>query len=62
MVWRLIALVFFVIGLIVMPLWPYSQNWSVFAPGFCWFVAVLMILMSFFAKRGSEIWKNRGQG
>lgn len=53
---------FFLIGLAVMPLWPYSQNWSVFAPGFCWFVAVLMILISIFARRGSEIWKNRGQG
>ncbi len=45
-----------------MPLWPYSHNWSVFAPAFCWFLAVLTFLLSFFARRGSEIWKHRGQG
>jgi uncharacterized membrane protein len=60
--WRIISLILFVIGIFVMPLWPYSRNWSVFAPGFCWFLAILMFLVSIFARRGSEIWKHRGQG
>ncbi len=62
MAWRLIALFFFLVGIAVMPLWPYSQNWSVFAPAFCWFVTVLFLLISFFARRGSAVWKHPGQG
>jgi hypothetical protein len=62
MAWRIISLILFIAGIFAMPLWPYSRNWSVYAPGFCWFLAVLTFLISIFARRGSEIWKNRGQG
>ena len=62
MAWRLVSLLFAIIGILAMPVWPYSQNWSVFAPGFCWFLAGLTFLLSIFARRGSQIWKHRGQG
>ncbi|MDQ2839481.1 MAG: DUF3309 domain-containing protein [Acidobacteriota bacterium] len=62
MVWRIVSLILFIAGILAMPLWPYSRNWSVFAPGFCWFLAVLAFLISVFARRGSKIWKHRGQG
>ena len=60
--WRLVAILFFLAGIAAMPLWPYSQQWSIFAPAFCWFLAVLAFLISIFARRGSTIWKGRGQG
>lgn len=62
MVWRIVSIIFALLGIFAMPLWPWSQNWSVFAPGFCWFVAILVFLVSIFARRGSELWRNRGQG
>jgi hypothetical protein len=60
--WKWIALAFFILGFVVLPLFPYSVNWSIFPTAFCWFVAVLTFLVSIFSKRGSTVWKNRGQG
>jgi hypothetical protein len=60
--WRILAFLFVIAGILAIPLWPYSQNWSIFAPAFCWFLAILSFLISIFARRGSAIWKDRGQG
>lgn len=47
MTWKGWAIVCFLIGLMVMPVWPYSQNWGA-RPAFFWFLAALMIVMSLF--------------
>jgi len=60
--WRILSLVFVLIGVLVMPTWSYSQNFSIFAPAFCWFLAVLFFLVSIFARQGSAIWRHRGHG
>jgi hypothetical protein len=60
--WKYASVAFFLIGIACLPLWPYSQNWSIYPSIFCWFVTVLTLLVSIFAKHGSEIWRGRGHG
>jgi uncharacterized membrane protein len=60
--WRILSIVFVLAGILAMPAWPYSQNWSIFAPAFCWFVAILFFLVSIFARHGSAVWRHRGHG
>lgn len=48
MTWKRWAIVCFLIALMVMPVWPYSQNWGWARPAFFWFLAALMIVMSLF--------------
>lgn len=60
--WRILALLFFLAGIAVLPVWPYSQSVPFFAPLFCWFVAVLTLVVSFISRVGGPIWKGRGHG
>jgi hypothetical protein len=60
--WKWVALVFFLLGIFCLPVWPYSSNWHIYPTVFCWFIAALTLLVSIFAKRGSTIWKHKGQG
>jgi hypothetical protein len=60
--WKWASLVFFILGIVCLPFWPYSGNWSIYPSAFCWFIAILTLLVSIFAKRGSTVWKHRGQG
>lgn len=57
-----VSLVFFLAGILCLPVWPYSSNWLIYPTAFCWFVAVLTFLVSIVAKRGSALWKHKGQG
>jgi len=61
---RYVSIVFFLLGIAFLPFWPYSSawNWRLFPSVFCFFVAFLTLLVSVFAKRGSNVWKHRGQG
>jgi hypothetical protein len=60
--WKWLSLALFILGIVCLPLWPYSLNWSIYPSVFCFFLAVLALLVSVFAKRGSAIWKDKGQG
>lgn len=60
--WKWVSLVFFVVGIICLPIWPYSHAWMPYPTAFCWFIAVLTFLVSIFSKRGSAVWRHRGQG
>lgn len=60
--WKWVSLVFFLLGIACLPFWPYSSSWPIYPTVFCWFLAVLTLLVSIFAKRGSSLWKNKGQG
>ncbi len=59
---RWIALAFFILGIVCLPVWPYSTNWMIYPTAFCWFIAVLTFLVNLFGKRGSTIWKGKGKG
>ena len=61
--WKWVSLAFFILGIICLPVWPYTSRWYfIYATGFCWFIAVLTFLVSIFAKRGSTVWRHKGQG
>ncbi len=60
--WKYASLAFFVLGIICLPFWPYSLNWSIYLSIFCWFVTILTLLVSVFAKHGSALWRGRGHG
>jgi hypothetical protein len=60
--WKWIALGFLILGVAVLPVFSYSLSWSIYPSLFCGFVAVLVFLVSIFSKRGSAIWRDRGQG
>ena len=60
--WKWASLAFFIVGIVCLPFWPYSRNWSIYPAAFCWFLAILTFLVSIFAKRGSTVWKHKGQG
>ncbi len=59
-----VSLVFLLLGIAFLPFWPYAStwNWRLFPTVFCFFIAVLTFLVSIVAKRGSTVWKHRGQG
>ena len=60
--WKWVSLAFFVLAVICLPVWPYSPNWTFYPSIFCLFLTVLTLLVSVVAKRGSALWKHRGQG
>jgi hypothetical protein len=60
--WKWISAALFIVGILVLPYWPYSQNWTIYPSIFCWFLTVLTLLVSIFAKRGSSLWRHKGQG
>ncbi len=60
--WRWVSLGLFILGIICLPLWPYSGAFTIYPAAFCWFLAILTLLVSIFAKRGSAVWKHKGQG
>ncbi len=62
MAWRFLSLSFFILGIVCLPVWPYSSSWRFYSTAFCWFLAVLTFLVSIFAHRGSSVWKHKGQG
>ncbi len=59
---RWIALAFFILAIICLPVWPYSGHWTVYPSAFLIFLAVLIFLVNLFGKRGSTVWKGKGQG
>jgi Sec-independent protein secretion pathway component TatC len=61
MFWRYVALVFFILAFVCLPVWPYSQTWTFYPMGFCFFLTALALLASVFARRGSSIWRSGGQ-
>lgn len=60
--WKWVSLVFFIAGIVCVPLWPYSLSWTIYPMAFCFFVAALTLLVSIFSKHGSMIWRGRGHG
>jgi hypothetical protein len=60
--WKWVSIAFFVLGIICLPVWPYNSHWRMYPSAFCFFLGVLMLLVSIFAKRGSTVWKHKGQG
>lgn len=60
--WKWVSLGLFILGIICLPVWPYSSNWTFYPSAFCFFLTILTFLVSVFAKRGSAIWKGRGHG
>lgn len=66
MPWKIVSLVFLISAVIFMPFWPYHRPWPPDANlpivGFCIFVAILTFLVSVMGRRGSTVWKGRGQG
>ncbi len=64
--WRLVAMIFLLLGIAGLPFWPYPRPWpgyaSIWISGFCFFVAVLTFLVSIFAKHGGLLWRGRGHG
>jgi hypothetical protein len=58
--WKWIAVAFLILGFVILPFWPYSQNWTIYPSIFCWFLMVLILLVSVFSKRGSTIWRHKG--
>lgn len=59
--WRYLAILFFLLAFAVLPLWPYSQTWSYWPAGFCYFITVLLLLMAVVSRRGSSLWRSGGQ-
>jgi hypothetical protein len=64
--WRVVSLIFALIGIACLPFWPYPHPWPAYGSlaicGFCFFVCGLTFLVSIFAKHGGAIWKGRGHG
>ena len=60
--WKWVSIAFFVLGIVCLPVWPFTANWRMYPSVFCFFVGVLFLLVSIFAKRGSTVWKHNGQG
>jgi hypothetical protein len=58
--WKYVSLAFFILGIVCLPFWSYSVNWSIYPSVFCWFVMILTLLVSVFSKHGSTIWRGRG--
>ncbi len=58
--WRLVSLLLFVIGIVCLPVWPYSRGLPPHLSIYAFFLAVLTLLVSIFAKHGSVLWKGRG--
>jgi MFS superfamily sulfate permease-like transporter len=66
MAWKVVSLLFLLIAVIFLPFWPYHRPWppeaNLFIVVFSVFVAILTFLVSIMARRGSDVWKGRGQG
>lgn len=60
--WKWVSLGFFILGILCLPVWPYNSQWRMYPSVFCFFITVLTLLVSLFAKRGSSVWKHKGQG
>jgi hypothetical protein len=64
--WKVVSLLFFLAAIILLPFWPYPRPWPPDANlpivGFCLFFAILTFLVSIMGRRGSSVWKGRGQG
>ncbi len=63
---RILAAILFLIGFFCLPFWPYVHPWSPMAVlgicGFCFFVAALLMIVSFIGPHGSAVWRGRGHG
>jgi hypothetical protein len=60
--WKYVSLAFFIVGILCLPVWPYSAGWRLYPTIFCWFITVLTLLVSVFAKHGSVVWRGKGKG
>lgn len=64
--WKVVSLVFLLAAIAFLPFWPYPRPWptgaNVVISGFCIFVAILSFLVSIMGRKGSVLWKDRGQG
>ena len=60
--WRVISAIFFALAIICLPFWPYSHGWTIFPTAFCMLVTFVTLLVNLFGKKGSAIWKHKGQG
>lgn len=60
--WKWLSLAFFILGIVCLPVWPYSAHWTFYPSIFCGFITILTLLVSIAAKRGSALWRHRGQG
>jgi hypothetical protein len=62
MIWRVTSLLAWIISLIALPIWPYASGWSIYPSGFFFLIGLVTFAVSFFGRRGSELWHHRGQG
>jgi hypothetical protein len=64
--WRIVSAIFFVIGILCLPVVPIPHPWPSYGSlaicGFCFFFAGFTFLISFVARHGSVLWKGRGHG
>lgn len=60
--WKLISGVFFLLGITFLIWFAYDRSWPIYAAAFCLFVAILTLLVSIFARRGSTVWQGKGNG
>ncbi|HEX4809047.1 MAG TPA: DUF3309 family protein [Bryobacteraceae bacterium] len=60
--WRVISLIALFIALIALPIWPFSSRWTIYPSGFFFLIGIVTFAVSQFGRRGSPIWRNRGQG
>lgn len=60
--WYGAAVVFFILGIVCLPVWPYATQWFIYPTAFCWFLTILTAAVGFFSKRGGTLWRHKGQG
>jgi len=60
--WKLIAGIFFLLGIAFLVWFAFDRSWPIYAAIFCFFVGVLTFLVSIFARRGSTLWQGKGKG
>jgi uncharacterized membrane protein len=63
MLWKVAGLVALILCIATLPVWPYSRGpRGLYLCMFLGFAAALLFLVGFFGRRGSALWKDRGQG
>jgi hypothetical protein len=63
MLWKVAGLVALILCIATLPVWPYSRGpRGLYLCMFFGFAAALLFLVGFFGRRGSALWKDRGQG
>jgi hypothetical protein len=62
MLWTIAALVALILCVATLPVWPYSGPRSLYLCMFFAFAAALLFLVGIFGRRGSALWKDKGQG